>query len=412
MKYDCLVLGAGMVGISTALHLLERGRSVALVDRRGPAEETSYGNAGIIQTEAVTAYTFPRDLGSIVKYALNAHPESRLHYSALPEVASWLFQYWRQGSPAGVERSANGLVPLIRRCLAEHEILLEAAGAQEYLQRTGYLKVYSTAKLHASDAVAQQLLHDQYDVPFEVVDRGRLRELEPHIENVAGGIFLPDPASVTDPGAVGKAYADLFVERGGVFINADARTLDATGGAWQISGDAGHVAARDAVLALGIWSREILSGLGVKIPLIAKRGYHMHYASEGNASLTRPVVEVENGYVLAPMRQGIRLTTGAEFARRTAAPSPLQLGLVEPAAKQLYPLGARIEPEVWMGRRPCFPDMLPMIGKVPGQAGLWANFGHQHLGFTLGPVTGRLLAEVMAGGSPSVDMEPYRVDRF
>ena len=112
------------------------------------------------------------------------------------------------------------------------------------------------------------------------------------------------------------------------------------------------------------------------------------------------------------MKAGIRLTTGAEFARIHAPPTPVQLDLVEPKARQLFPLGARVDPEPWLGRRPCFPDMLPVIGAVPHQPGLWANFGHHHLGFTLGPITGRLLAEMLTGEPTFTDPAPYRIDRF
>ena len=151
---------------------------------------------------------------------------------------------------------------------------------------------------------------------------------------------------------------------------------------------------------------------GYWVPLGVKRGYHMHYKAKGNATLNRPVLDTDNGYVLAPMAQGLRLTTGAEFALRDSQPTPVQLGKVEPEAFKLFPLEQRVEAKPWMGARPCFPDMLPMISEVPNRPGLWADFGHHHLGFTMGPVTGRLLAEMMTGERPFTDPRPYRADRF
>ena len=143
-----------------------------------------------------------------------------------------------------------------------------------------------------------------------------------------------------------------------------------------------------------------------------KRGYHMHYRPLGNAGLARPVVDAENGYLITPMTRGIRLTTGAEFALRDAPPTPVQLARVEPLARGIFPLGDRVDERPWLGARPCFPDMLPMIGAVPGRRGLWLDTGHHHLGFTQGPVSGRLLAELMTGEAPFTDPAPYRVDRF
>ena len=234
-------------------------------------------------------------------------------------------------------------------------------------------------------------------------------ELEPHLTgDYAGGMLLTDPASVADPSAVGKAYAELFQSRGGTFLTGDARTLEAIDGGWQVQNVNGPITARGCVIALGPWSGEILARLGVKVPLGAKRGYHVHFGARSNATLTRPVLDTDFGYVLAPMRQGIRLTTGAEFAPRGAPPTPVQLDAVEKVARDNFPLADRVEDKPWMGSRPCFPDMLAAIGEVPGRPGLWANFGHHHLGFTLGPVTGRLLAEMITQEQTFCDPAPYR----
>jgi D-amino-acid dehydrogenase len=138
----------------------------------------------------------------------------------------------------------------------------------------------------------------------------------------------------------------------------------------------------------------------------------MHYRSRGNATLNRPIYDGDYGYVLAPMRRGMRLTTGAEFALRDAAPTPVQLANVEPAARALYPLADRIDERPWLGCRPCLPDLLPIIGASPRHKGLWLDFGHHHLGFTLGPVSGRLIAELMTGKEPFTDPTPYRAERF
>jgi D-amino-acid dehydrogenase len=166
------------------------------------------------------------------------------------------------------------------------------------------------------------------------------------------------------------------------------------------------------VVALGPWSADVLRPLGYRLPLAVKRGYHMHYAAEGNATLTRPVLDEERGYVISPMERGIRLTTGSEFAPRDAPKTPVQLDIAERDARALFPLADRNEAEPWMGARPCLPDMLPVIGPAPRHKGLWLAFGHQHSGFTLGPPTGRLIAEMIAGERPFVDPRPFAADRF
>ncbi len=163
---------------------------------------------------------------------------------------------------------------------------------------------------------------------------------------------------------------------------------------------------------MGPWSGRLASAMGASLPFFVKRGYHMHYAARPGGGLTRPVLDYEKGYVVTPMARGLRLTTGAEFARVDDAPSSAHLDRVEPFARELYPIAERLESEPWLGRRPCLPDMLPVIGRAPRHSGLWFDFGHQHLGLTLGPVSGRLLADLVTGAEPFLDPAPYAVGRF
>jgi D-amino-acid dehydrogenase len=413
MKFDVLVLGAGMVGVSAALHLQARGRSVALVDRRGAAEETSLGNAGIIQREGVVPYGFPRDVKKLFLYALNQLPEAHLHWTALPSIAPWLFRYFRNSSPEKIARSARALRPLVERCVVEHEALMEQAGVTGMIRRTGYMRVFRDPKRFDEQATVEEHNRRVYGVNSEARTPDQIREMEPHLTgNLAGAFHYVDPVSVADPSALGKAYADLFRGRGGTFLTADARTLEEAPDGWQVRTVDDVITARDVIVALGPWSTEILEPLGFKVPLGVKRGYHMHFRARGNAALSRPVIDVENGFLLTPMTKGIRLTTGAEFARRGAPPTPVQLTKVEPFARDLFPLADRVDPKPWLGARPCLPDMVPMLGPIPGRKGLWADFGHHHLGFTLGPVSGRLLAEMITGETPHTDPWPYRADRF
>ncbi len=201
-------------------------------------------------------------------------------------------------------------------------------------------------------------------------------------------------------------------DAGGTLLLGDAATLEPSGAGWRVATAAGPVEAEHVVVALGEASARVTRPFGYRPPFFGKRGYHMHYALNGNAVLNHPLIDAESGFLLAPMRRGVRLTTGAEFARADAPPTPVQLARAEPLARGLLPLGDKVDETSWMGVRPCTPDMLPVIGPVPGRAGLWCAFGHAHQGLTLGPTTGRLLADMMAGEAPFLDPAPYRPDRF
>jgi D-amino-acid dehydrogenase len=280
------------------------------------------------------------------------------------------------------------------------------------LRKTGWLKLFR------SDASLANAARDverarQYGVTGELLDGKAIALREPNLTgDFAGAVYLPAPGFVPDPGALAKAYAALFKRKGGRFLLGDAGTLEQNSGRWRVQGPEGWAAAREVVVALGPWSDLIFRPLGYSIPLGIKRGYHLHLAPRGNAVLNHPVLDFDLGFLLAPMNRGIRLTTGVEFAGRDAPSTPIQIEQALPRARALFPLGDAIEAKPWKGARPCLPDMLPVIGKAPRHAGLWFDFGHQHHGLTLGPATGRLLAEMMTGETPFADPRPFAAERF
>jgi D-amino-acid dehydrogenase len=413
LKADVLVLGAGMVGVGAALHLQQRGRDVILVDRHETAGEgTSFGNAGIIECASVFPYMFPRDFGQILQYAMNRAPQVRYRIADLPAFLPWLARYFLASSPERALHSAMAELPLIRRSLIEHEALIAEAEVPELLQRTGWIKLFRSEATLAGAAEELERARP-YGVAGEVLDREAIATREPNLSGAfAGAVYLPAPGFVPDPGALVKAYAALFKRKGGRFLVGDARALEQVAGGWRLSGPGGAAVAREVVVALGPWSDLVFRPLGYSIPLGIKRGYHLHLAPRGNAVLNHPVLDADLGYLLAPMNRGIRLTTGVEFARRDAPPTPVQLQRALPRAHELFPLGEAIDAKPWVGARPCLPDMLPVIGKAPRHAGLWFDFGHQHHGLTLGPSTGRLLAEMMTGETPFADPDPFAAERF
>jgi D-amino-acid dehydrogenase len=303
-------------------------------------------------------------------------------------------------------------LPLIRRSLIEHEALIAEAEVPDLLRRTGWIKLFRSDATH-ENAVRDLERAKPYGVAGEVLDSKAIAAREPNLTgDFAGAVYFPAPGFIPDPGALAKAYAALFERRGGRFLVGDARTLEQDVRGWRVAVSAGAAVAREAVVALGPWSDLVFRPLGYSIPLGIKRGYHLHLAARGNAVLHHPVLDSDAGYLLAPMNRGIRLTTGVEFARRDAPPTPIQLDRALPRARGLFPLGDAVDVKPWMGARPCLPDMLPVIGRAPRHAGLWFDFGHQHHGLTLGPATGRLLAEMMTGEAPFADPGPFAAERF
>ncbi|HLZ00611.1 MAG TPA: FAD-dependent oxidoreductase [Bradyrhizobium sp.] len=413
LKADVLVLGAGMVGVGAALHLQKRGRDVILVDRHALAgEETSYGNAGIIESASVFPYMFPRNAGEILYYATNRAPHVRYAIGDLPAFLPWLVRYYFASQPDRALRGAMGVLPLIRQSLVEHEALMAEAGVPELLRKDGWIKLFRSEKALAK-AIGELERARQYGVTGDLLDAKAIAAREPHLSgDFAGAIHLPQPGFVPDPGGLAKAYAALFMRKGGRCLVADATSLEQTSGGWRVGGAGNTAIAREAAIALGPWSDLVFKKFGYALPFSVKRGYHLHLAARGNAVLQHPVLDAEQGFLLAPMNRGIRLTSGVEFARRDAPATPVQIERALPRARKLFPLGDAVDAKPWKGARPCLPDMLPVIGRAPNHPGLWFDFGHQHHGLTLGPITGRLLAEMMTGETPFADPAPFAAERF
>ncbi len=409
--HTVLVLGAGMVGTCTALHLQQRGHEVLLLDRGQPGQETSYGNCGLIQREAVEPYAFPRDWAKLWEVAFGQPADVHYHWRALPALAAPLLRYWQASAPEAHARATQDHARLIAHCLAEHAPLIEAAGAQDLVRREGFRKAYRSPAAFAQAARDAERLSAQFGIRHALLDAPALAQAEPALQaRLAGAVHWLDPWAVKDPGELVQRYARLFVQRGGRRLEADAQTLAPHGAGWRVRGEGGWLEASQAVVALGPWADALLRTLGYRLPLFAKRGYHQHF--QGGPALNLPLLDAERGFVLVPTVQGTRLTTGAEFARMGAPATPVQLGRAERLARELLPLGEAVPAPPWLGSRPCTPDMLPVMGPAPKHPGLWFNFGHAHQGFTLGAVAGRLLAEMLSGEAPFIDPRAYRAERF
>jgi D-amino-acid dehydrogenase len=411
-RTDAIVLGAGIVGTSIALQLAKRGMSVALVDRAGVGEQTSYGNSGVIEGSTILPPAFPSSFEALLRVALKRGSEANYHLSFLPQVAPWLLAFRAASQPNRIAETARLNRPLFARAMAEHETLMVESGAARYLRKTGWLKVYRNERSFAALQPDFDLAAE-FGLPFERLDAAGVQALEPSLNPVfARAVFWPQAASLSNPLAVTRAYAARFAALGGLTLAGDARSLHRSGSGWRVETNEGGLDAPQVVVALGPWAPDLLKVLGVRLPMAVKRGYHRHFNAQGNAALVRPVVDIENGYLITPMEQGIRLTTGAEFAARDARPSPVQFDRIMPKARELFPLGERADDKTWLGARPCFPDSRPVIGRAPGLSGLWLAIGHAHWGLTLGPATGRMIAEMMTGETPFCDPAAYAAERF
>ncbi len=410
---DVIVLGTGIVGVSVAIHLQRRGRDVLLVDRKAPGQETSFGNAGVIQREAVRPRAFPRDAGELFRIATKQGIDTRYDLSALPGLASPLAQYWWNSAPHRYQRIVADYATLIAHSIGEHSDLITASGAEGLIEKQGWMVLYRTAETRDKAFADAEGDARDHGVGIAELDGAALAAAEPALQiPMAGALHWTAPWTVRDPGALAAAYADYFRRLGGTIAIGDAETLSASGSGWKVTTASGPASAAEVVLALGPWAKRATQKLGYRLPLFVKRGYHREYQHVPGAALNRPLLDAEGGFLLAPMHRGVRLTTGAEFARLDAPKNETQVDRAEIVARELAPLGDRLDASPWMGARPCTPDMKPVIGRAPNHRNVWFAFGHAHHGLTLGAVTGRLIAEMVVGEAPFVNPRPFAAERF
>jgi len=411
-NYDVIVIGAGIVGISTALHLLMRGKRVLLMDRGAAGQETSFGNAGIIETSYVLPFGLPPHR-RMVGILLNRDPAARIHYLSLPQYIAWIIDFYFKSQSGPRQINGKLLRPLIACALEEHRVLMRNTDADRHLSMAGRVKLHrSEASFSASDL--ERRVATEMGVPFEVMSAKEFQEIEPFLRPIYHkAVRWTCNARLTNPGAVMAAYADRFVRDGGVFQQTRAMALRPMNESmWCVETEQGKIIANDIVVCTGPWASDFFKPLGYRFPLGIKRGYHQHFSAIGAATLSHAIVDADIGYVLASMEQGYRVTTGVEFSSINNPAKPVQISRIMPYLRELFPIGDPIDPKAWLGNRPCFTDSLPIIGPAPKHKGLWFNFGHGHSGLTIGPPSGRLLAEMLCASLTFCDPAPYRADRF
>jgi D-amino-acid dehydrogenase len=407
---DVVVLGAGIVGVSAAYAARRRGLSVVLIDRREPGSETSYGNAGVLSSGSIFPFNKPSLFGTLPHYLANRHAALRWDPRWAAQNAGWLFRFLANAGPSQVKPRAIALQGLIQASLKLHREWIVAAGATARLREIGWLKAWRSDGMAA--AKAEQALLADYGIASEVLDRQAISALEPGIvPTYKVGLLHTQTASVDSPGGVTNAYAQMFADSGGRIVQSEIRAIAPEANGWLIELANGRISARHVVVALGPWSADLLRPLSYRVPLAFERGYHREFKANPARSVKRPIHDADGSFVMTPMENGIRVTSGVELTARDAPSSLAQLEMVVPLARGVVEFGEAAGP-VWRGARPTLPDSLPMIGQAPRHAGLWLAFGHQHIGFTTGPATGAAIAAMIAGTPPPFDVVPFSPGRY
>ncbi len=406
------IVGAGIVGICTALSLLEKGAEVEIIDRDAPAEGASHGNAGVISPWTCVPQSMPGVWKNVPKWLLDPEGPVALRWGYLPKFLPWAMKFLRAADEAGLPAIGDAMSALNRPNVDLYRRHLDGTGHEALVGDSMYVHVYR----NPADADLTQLawrMRAERDVPLQVVGEGELHEIEPALSpDYKAAVLLKDQARALDPRAIGKVLAEKAQAMGATFRQSAVHKLQPAGeGGWILHTDDGELPAEKLVVAAGAWSARLLEPLGIKVPLEAERGYHLVFQNPG-ITVNNSIMDTEGKFVASFMNAGVRCAGTAEFAGLDAAPDYRRAQVFSRLTKRLFPDINTDDAVEWMGSRPSLPDSLPCLGEVPGHTGLFAAFGHSHYGFGMAPNTGRVVAEVVRGAVPNIDMSPYRIDRF
>jgi D-amino-acid dehydrogenase len=408
-RTDIAVIGAGVIGLTIALELVDAGRDVVLVDPGEPGMGASYGNAGTIATYAVSPVGTPAVLRSLPSLLFSRTSPLAIRHRALPSLMPWLLRFLRQSLPTAALHNAEVLAMLLQDAGERWDDLALKVSGAGILQRRGCLYLYETLQAF-SGAEAEMAPRRALGVEVELVGPDRLAELEPGLPGGMGGaILFPGATFLDDPGRMMGLIAAAVLQKARL-IRARADRLTRGPDGVVIEGPGLHLHARRVVIAAGAHSRALARQAGDRVPLDTERGYHVEW-DMAEPLLSRPTCPTAHGFYFCPMSGRLRVAGTVELGGLTLPPSPHRLRKLVEGARAFFPdLG---EPHrSWMGFRPSMPDSLPVIGPSRGGDDVILAFGHGHLGVTLAPMTAGIVGALIQGSAQKLDIAPLNAARF
>ena len=405
------IVGGGIVGICTALSLQDRGIHVRLIERDDPGQATSFGNAGVISPWSIIPHSTPGFWKTIPRMMLTGWRPLSICLASWPHIIPWGLKFISNGTEKNTRNIAEAMSKLCAPSIELYRKHLNGTGNESLVKDTAYLRLIR----HAKDATLNDLTYQirlQKGANIEIVKGSTLRLLEPALSTkFEAGIVIHDVARCLSPARLSSVLALKAKEQGAEIIKDQITEIHRTDNSWFLKGKISKYTTQSLVISAGAWSRELLSTIGVSVPLMTERGYHIHCA-EPEIDLNNSVVFPEGGVIASLMEGGIRVAGQAEFGSIDAPLDLKRKSILSAIALEMFPDISLKKTKVWMGHRPSFPDSIPVIGNVPNKPNLFVNFGHSHHGLMMAPKSGEVLANTLTHNSGNEDMSSVSIMRF
>jgi len=411
-RQPVVVVGAGIVGVSTAIWLQRDGHDVILIDRGEPGDGTSYGNGGVLASASIVPVTVPGLIAKAPRMLFDRGQPLFLKWSYLPRLLPWLRNYLSHCTPEAANRIADALLPIVGDSLADHQALSAGTGAERWVHPSDYVYVYNNRAHYEGDAFGFGLRKAR-GLAWDEIEGEALQAYDPSLATAFGfAARFANHGMITNPGQYVKDLAAHLVTSGGRLVKGEVSDIIRENG--QVTGvrAGGETLACSAVvLATGVWSKRLCATLGLDVPLESERGYHIELW-EPSIAPRNPLMIASGKFVMTPMDGRLRLAGMVEFGGLDAPPSRAPFELLMRNVKAALPGLTFRDKTEWMGHRPATADSIPVIGEVDGAKGAFLGFGHHHVGLTGGSKTGRILAQLVSGRRPNIDLAPYAPSRF
>lgn len=411
-KQHVTVVGAGIVGVCCAINLIREGFSVTIIDKEGVASGASSGNAGAISPGSCIPLSEPGGFKKVPKWLFYQDGPLVIQPTYALQVMPWLFRFLKAGTRKQFEHASTALHRLHSLTHECYRPILEFANATHLIRKTGALTAYET---EAAFELSKSgwALRARHGVAYEILDSADIRELVPALnEHIRHAVLQRDHGYVVDPFALVTRLFEAACRNGASYRAGNVIGIGKHHERIGVQLESGETLQSDyVVIAAGAASAELLSSIGLTVPLERQRGYHLHLP-DAQVQLPLPVSFSSGKFYATPMQTGIRLAGTVEFARKSASPNYARADALARLASRWLP-GLKTEgASRWMGNRPCLPDSLPVIGAAPHHPGILFAFGHGHNGMTSASTTSRIVADLIANRTPCVEISPYQIDRF